>query len=296
MGSAGTIPYTMPLRTMLEHLAFTLARLLANDLSKSLAPAWEQLEADWYAVNAKEIACAVAIQKAMGRCVGADERLDIFVDRHAAQLLIRTNNDRTAPIYTFYYKDKRPSDLRRPILGNQLFVMRGWIDPLKTSTDLDFQKMGMELTVLVSDADTAQTGFAAAQQAKSEFQKLGERKHWVDRFNALRRETYGTLAKMPSELTDAYLPATFADRFFKAVSEYTPKEELTSSELTQIITEKQSELEEFKAQLQETLAREEAEEKKKQDRATLADELRKKREEAKRLLEEADAMERQIKR
>src|SRR6185295_6405416 len=56
-----------------------------------------------------------------------------------------------------------------------------------------------------------------ARQANREFRDVGERRRWVDRMNAARKEVYGTLAKLPHE--GLGLPSDFADQFFLSESD-----------------------------------------------------------------------------
>jgi hypothetical protein len=71
-----------------------------------------------------------------------------------------------------------------------------------------------------------------------------------------------------------------------------PPEELSSADLSALVAEKQDELEQLKAQLQEALEREEAEAQQEQDRAANAELAKQKREEAQRLLAEAEELDR----
>lgn len=51
-----------------------------------------------------------------------------------------------------------------------------------------------------------------AQQANRTFRDVGERKQFIDKLNANRKEIHGALAKLPFEHPN--LPTDFADGFF----------------------------------------------------------------------------------
>jgi hypothetical protein len=67
----------------------------------------------------------------------------------------------------------------------------------------------------VAEADQRIAQLAVAEQALKAFKEIGGRKQLVDRANALRAATYGTLTQMIDAQPDANLPADFADRVFR---------------------------------------------------------------------------------
>ncbi len=286
MGSAGVLSQTMALRNILNHIVYTLTRLEANPLTAALTPEWKSLEAEWVTINNMEIQISIEMQRALARIVAADDILDPLVDQLSNLLLSLTGNDRSAALYVFYFKNQRPSDLKRPVLGKQLDRNREWIEPLKKSPNPDLQKFGALFQAGVKVADAAVEAYKAAKQRNQEFRMLEERKLFVDRVNGQRKATYGKLAEMPHANTSENLASNFADRFFKSVteqSETSAPTALSSVDLEEMITNKEGELEELRTQLVEALAREEAEAKREQDRAALEEELAKAREEAAKL-------------
>jgi hypothetical protein len=52
--------------------------------------------------------------------------------------------DRTSPVYLLYFGSRRPSELKRPHLGTQLEIMRGWPTSLQTSDSTVLQQLGTQ--------------------------------------------------------------------------------------------------------------------------------------------------------
>ncbi|XYI02384.1 transposase [Sorangium sp. So ce1128] len=67
------------------------------------------------------------ILKATTQVSVADEALDALADAVANTILAEAGNNRSAPLYTLYFGNQRPSDLKRPVLGGQLETMRAWL-------------------------------------------------------------------------------------------------------------------------------------------------------------------------
>jgi len=280
MGSPAIFSYASALRPVLEHATITHTKVSAHPLTKGLAPEYQAFEDAWFVVHATELKLWIAIVRAAAKVVAVDDELDSFVDELKNAALIITGGDTQAQLYLFFFKNKRPSDLKKPVLSSQLSAMRDWVEPLKTSPHASLQALGVKLEKLIADADAAEGELRAAKQKNHEFRSLGERKALIDQFNALRKSSYGKLSEMPHAHPEANLPATFADRFFKPVSKpVEEEEEMTSVELVALIAEKESDVAALRERLQEVLAKEEAEAKRKEERASMEEEMKKTREE-----------------
>jgi len=274
----------MALLTSGDHLNFTHVGVSVHPLTKALAADWQALQDEWFKAHEKEIRLWLAILTASAKVVIVDDRIDVITDAVSNVLLIETNNDRSAAAYALYFKDKQPSEIKRPVLGKQLAFVRAWVPLLKASPNAALQAFGAQLEQAIADADAAILELAAAKQANHEFRTVGERKAFYDHLNGLRKSTFGTLAKMPHDHPEANLPANFAERFFKRVRHQAEDsvEAMTSVELVALITDKEDELETLRARLKEVLAFEEAEAKRKQERSAMEEELAKEREEMER--------------
>ncbi|MFN8535861.1 MAG: hypothetical protein U0232_00080 [Thermomicrobiales bacterium] len=203
------------LATVLEENTITLARLKANPITSDLAQDFTSFHNAWIKVNAQEINLRVAVVTALAEVAVVDETLDPLVDALAAAVLLVTKNDRKAPLYQLYFGAKRPSELKRPVLGAELDTVRGFIPSLVGSSIASLVTMGNQIADVVNLADQALAKLALAEQMNRDFRAVGERKALIDQFNALRKVTYGKLSEMPHALPDEHLPATFAEQFFR---------------------------------------------------------------------------------
>ncbi|MFO0762980.1 MAG: hypothetical protein U0359_41475 [Byssovorax sp.] len=203
------------LATVLEEIITTLARLQANPLTSNLAADFDVLQAAWAKVNAQEIMRRTAVVTAMAEVAAIDDMLDPLVDALAAAILLITKNDRKDPLYQLYFGAQRPSDLKRPVLGEELATMRGFVPSLLASPFAALVALGNKLAAVVAAADLAIDKLAAAEQENRDFRAIGERKLLIDQLNALRKATYGKLSEMPHALPEEHLPATFAEQFFR---------------------------------------------------------------------------------
>ncbi|MFO0755527.1 MAG: hypothetical protein U0359_03500 [Byssovorax sp.] len=203
------------LATVLEEITTTLARLQANPLTPGLAADFVLLKGTWAKVNAQEIELRTAVVGATAEIAAADDMLDPIVGELAAALLLITKNDRKDPLYQLYFGQKRPSDLRRPVLGEELAIMRGFVPSLLASPFATLTAIGNKLSAVVALADQATDKLAVAEQENRDFRAVGARKAFIDQLNALRKATYGKLSEMPHTLPEEHLPVTFAEQFFR---------------------------------------------------------------------------------
>jgi hypothetical protein len=258
--TAAIIDYDTSLSTVLEHCIYTLTRVEAQPLTQDLAPAFVAFQKAWTKTEALELQHHVAVLKAVALVAAADDDLDAFVDRASNVLLSLTGNDRGAPLYKQYFGDKRPSDLKRPVLGAQLEAMRTWVPSLKAASQAPLAKLGQELEAKIAAADKAKTALATAQQETRVFRATGERRALIDQFNALRKDAYGKIAGLPHTHPDQNLPGNLAEHFFKRVSRAKDESEaLSSVDLLAQISEAEASLSALRDRLKEVVAREEAE-------------------------------------
>jgi hypothetical protein len=273
---AAIIEQDTSLPTVLEHSTYTLTRLEAHPLTHSLAAPFIAFHHAWEKTSALELKHRLSILRAVALVASADDDLDTFVDKASNILLTLTGNDRGAPLYKQYFGDRRPSDLKRPVLGAQLETMRAWVPSLKAASQKQLAELGAELEPKIAAADNAKTSLATAQQESRVFRATGERRALIDQLNALRKDTYGKLAGMPYKHPDENLPGSFADRFFKSVSPVNAKglEELSSVDILAQIAEAEADLTSLRDRLKEAQDREAREAKAKEAAAAEDAELR----------------------
>ena len=122
-----------------------------------------------------------------------DLRLDPVVDRLSNALLDRTNQNRDAELYQRYFGSKRPHEVKKPVLGVELTIVRDFLSSLLSSTDAGLKAIGQELEKLVAAATKAETAYGDADSKLRDFRKVGERKAFIDKVNHTRQLTHGEL-------------------------------------------------------------------------------------------------------
>ncbi|EYF00591.1 Hypothetical protein CAP_0462 [Chondromyces apiculatus DSM 436] len=202
--------------TLLEHLTHTRVTLGANPETSQHAPAFESSLDRWWELDRQEKQYWIDIHSAAARITLADSRLDHLVDR-LSHTLLAENTDRDGALYTLYFENKRPGQLKRPVLSSQLDTMRRWVPSLLGSPNPALAAIGTDLQAAVAEADAAVTALGVLKQQNREFRTVGARKVFVDDLNALRKTTHGALAELPHSRPDLFLPGGFADLFFKPI-------------------------------------------------------------------------------
>ena len=145
----------------------------------------------------------------------ADGMIDGTVERLEGTVLLICGNDKQSALYQRYFGKKTPSQLIKPILGDELETVRTFVPGLLSATDARLKDLGTELQGLVAQADAALEARNLADAAMADFRATGDRKQFVDEFNALRTSVYGELAEMPHAHPEWNLPSSFARSFFR---------------------------------------------------------------------------------
>ena len=237
------------LDTLRDELLFTIGKCEGHKLTqKHVAGCAADLDG-WQMVSGKRLALRDKISRAEGRVDGWDDELDTFVDEVATTLLLLNNNDRSAAEYRQYMGTKQPNEIKRPILGQELETVRGWIAPLQASPNALLQGLGARGEVLVAEADAAVKALATAQQEYRAFRLTGELSQFVEKLNADRKSLYGELSKLPHEAEGKGLPGDFADRFFRHETRRNKK--LSVDLVQKQITALEAQLEGLRATLEE---------------------------------------------
>lgn len=248
-----TLPYDTTMPVLHDEGTHTHSLLLANPLTASLAPAFDAFFQEWSAVNDQEIKLRTALVRILALLGFHDTRLDGLVNETQQGLLIETKNDRKAPEFTRYFGPKSAYEVRKPFLGSQVEVMRAWVPSLVASSSAILSDIGkrMEQAISATDADVAAR--AKADQESRDFRTIGERKAFIDRFNALRKATYGKLSELPHANPKEHLPRNFAEAFFR--HESTPKAVTpTSGDLMKQIEAQKEQITALEGRLTQALA------------------------------------------
>lgn len=273
------------LTVSLHRTVRTRALLAGNPLTAPLAADFDAWIADWKVVNAQEIDLRIQLTTALAVAAGIDDELDVLSDQTATALVVITDNDRDAALFSLYFKNQRPSDFKRPQLGAQLEAMRGWVPIMAESNQPVLVALGVRVAAKVAEADAAVAAVAAIEGEIRVFRMVGARYQLIDRLNGLRKSTQGKLDVMPHTHPELYLPVTFSALFFPPERSAPHAKDPDISDLRATLAEAQAQVESAQKALDAAIQAEAEEEAARQKRA--ADE--KAYEEAKKELEQRTA-------
>jgi hypothetical protein len=222
MAAIQTIDPRSSLETIHDEFLYTVVRLRADRATyPDLAPlvaSFEAFEPQWLEVSGQERTLLAAVFLAEARVSRADDKLNFLSDAVSATLLVDLKGKRNATEYTRYFGNQRPSEFKRPLLGDQLTSMGGWPPSLKESSNPTLKEYGIRVEAVVAEAEAASKEELGAAQKLTDFRVTGARKALVDKFNALRKSTYGELAKFAHDHPALKLPSDFAGEYFRRES------------------------------------------------------------------------------
>lgn len=234
------------LLTLLREIRYTLAQLVAHPLTVAHAPTFQALRDEWKAVLSTELEILEERATAQAAIDRADDDLDDIAGRTSRGVDDFAGENEKHPLRMHLFKGKSLSKFRRPILGGQLAAMQGWVAPLADSGAPPLVAISGDLVPLLKAANQAVTLQTDSTSKNRQFRDVGQRKQFIDKLNAKRKEVYGMLAKLPFE--HAHLPPNFAERFFRVESADDETEE-TIEDVKAAIAELEVELAQRKAQL-----------------------------------------------
>lgn len=274
--TAPIIDLNTPSTAIQQEIVTSWVLLEADPVVAHLAPDFETFyQRKWLPVVTQETVLTLEAHRTDALVDVADQALDDFADELDTVLLRLVGKDRSDPLYAYYFGRKRPHELKRPILAGQLQTMRDFVQPLKTSSHAELSSLGERLEALIANADAAVTRQHRAAESIKTFRTLGERKTCLDELNALRKATAGILSEMPHKYPEKRLPNDYAARFFKRAPRRgkTAAKDVTSADLQASIAEYEQILTALKAQLDDVLAKEEADARAKAELDALQSEL-----------------------
>ncbi|HZF47003.1 MAG TPA: hypothetical protein VE093_00060 [Polyangiaceae bacterium] len=220
----------LPLRGEIIH---TLDQVKAHPLTQNHVSAFEGLRDAWSSVFAEELTLRDRLSAANARVFACDLALNDLASRVSKSLLTLTGDDRTHPLYVAYFKKKSLSEFKRPMLGKQLEATKGWVPELMKSDIPALVALAAEVEAAVNAADAALNARTTVEAEATFFRETGNRKKLFDKVNAVRKQTYGELAKMPHE--NMGLPPSFANLFFRHESSNAEDDRMTPETIKQEI-------------------------------------------------------------
>lgn len=202
----------LPIR---EEISFSRIKCANHSLAIQYVQVFSDLLDEWQIIFVKYITLHDNVTQADSQVEACDDLLDVFVDDVAATVLLNNNNDRNSDEFRSYFGSKQPYEIRRPVLGDELELVRGWIVPLKASPNPIMNALGVRGDDLCKNADAAVIVAANAKQELRTFLLIGEYSQFIAKVNGTRKSIHGELGKAKHSQAGKNLPGDFADRFFK---------------------------------------------------------------------------------
>jgi hypothetical protein len=206
---------------MLEYLLVLVhitVWLKAHPLTEPLASELAPLREEWKAAFLLEIQLNENVAEADARALLADFELDALFNAIFNGLMTVTNNDRTSPLIVRFLGNDRPSDVRNPVLGEELERLRTWPPGLATVPSDEVKKQGLALAAFVPKADLVVEAQRKADQELTDFTQLGDRVMFVNHLNAVCNLLHGKVGELMHTPAGASFPSDFRDRVFPAQS------------------------------------------------------------------------------
>lgn len=227
------LAYRMGLFTLLRELQFSLAQMTHEPLAAGHVPTYKALRDEWRLVLLEEIEILDEISQGQAAVIKADAGLDVFTARAVHTVDEHTDGKTRKQIRSALLKDKSLAKFRRPVLAGQLQAMADWSDTLAKCGVPALIALAPQASMLVDAGRSAEALRNAAQKRNRDFRDVGMRKQFIDKVNAVRKETHGALAKLPFQ--NPALPQGFAETFF--FSEAPRAEEETIDEVRTSVEE-----------------------------------------------------------
>jgi hypothetical protein len=199
---------------LVDELVHTSSLLRAYPFLAPQATEFEQLLPVWFGLMQSEILLVRERRQTEARAVAVDDVFNYLCSALSSTVMAENGNDRDAPLYQRFFGGTSPSKLKRPVLGEQLAVMRTWVPALiAPQSSPALQAYGSQLAEGVIEADQAVLAMSEAERKQADFE-VGPRKAFIDDLNAMRQLLFGQLAEIPIRQPERNLPIDFAHRFF----------------------------------------------------------------------------------
>lgn len=246
----------------------------ADPLAQAVAPGFDALITDWKSTNDKRIQLVTALAQAQANAIYLDAQFDRIVDQLVAALDKITGKDRTDGLWYPYFKGRDASEVKRPLLKQQLAEMALWPSSLQASPYQELKDIGAALAPLIAPGQAADTALATARHALVEFKKIGAWAQHVDKSNTTRADAYGKLLMVPSQNPAQRLASDYQETFFlHDTSRRGASKPRSSQEIAEEMKALQAQLDQLAKDLADAQKREADEAKAEEDRAKKAAEL-----------------------
>ena len=209
-----TIEYNIDPVDLLREWAFTYHALQRDTKTQTLAPGFlpygaqiRQFAADRLAIIENVVASSVQVYF-------VDLRLNELFDEITMHLLAYANQDRNHPEVVRFLGHRKPSDIKRPILGSQLALMGDFPVKLQTAKTQALRDCEAKLVPLISEGQSAETALRAAELGEASFFKSSPYTAFIDVFNGGRKALFGQIAEIGHKSPELNLGADYPEGFF----------------------------------------------------------------------------------
>ena len=203
-------PMTTTLDELFDEWVHTHAWLTAHPEGAPFSREFASFLPQWKSASEQELSLQIAAAAANAAVVVIDYDLNDLIDRLVALTRLQREVD-PGELVKRYLDNKSPSEVKRPILGEQLSLMKKIAPSLQAEADSGLQQCGAEMANKVKEAEQREGTQQEAKQRLSDF-RATTRRALVETLNALRKKTHGALSELPHSKKG--LPSDLADRFF----------------------------------------------------------------------------------
>jgi hypothetical protein len=240
-----TLRYDIGVLALRREIQFTHTQATTEPLAAAWVPVFKALLDDCQSILLQEIALLDTIAQADAAAFKADRGCDAFAGKVSACVNDNTDGATRKKLRGALFDGKPLSRFRRPVLKGQLQSMTTWSATLASCGVAPLVALAPEAGVVVAAGLAAEAQARDAAHQNRTFRDVGARKQLIDKVNAVRREAYGALGKVPFE--NPAVPGDFADWFF--LYDVAVDEEETIDEVKTSIEALEGELASRKAQL-----------------------------------------------
>jgi hypothetical protein len=205
MSTIQTLPETSTTPIIETHHDFLLSRVRRNKFTKALVAEVEAFRPKIDAAKAEERELQMAELEASAAVIFADQDLDESVD------LVADNVDRKSLLGMRLFGDLRPSELKRPLLGGELAIVKTWPEALAEADKKILKDYAPVMQERVDVALAAEDEKKAATSKLANFRAVGTRPKLCEEFNAFRKSIFGKLGEIQHANK---LPSGWAESFF----------------------------------------------------------------------------------
>lgn len=203
----------MSLLELRREIVWSQGACESDPIARPHAVRFDQLLEVWWPTYFAALALEDAVLRAGLAITCIDERCDQHVDAFNLALLVVVNQDRRSPHYTLYFNDK-PSRIKRPVLGEELETLRGWLPLLARETEPRLQPFHAVFAQDVADADAALAARMDAEETLRHSRVAGPIARFFDRVERVRDDVYGQIDQYRLQHPELGLPRNVAGQFF----------------------------------------------------------------------------------